>query len=237
MAVVFESSASGGGFPPISPSFVQGISAGTNRTALLAVMAVGGAAGPTMTATYNGVAMTQIRQSFASIFGRRISVTLFQMLDAALPALTGGYVMQYQAPEPYDSRAVSIVYNGVQQVLATTEAVAGSNNPPLSGVQSVNIAAVSPAGVVVDFLGAEPSAGPLTSTPGVGQTERQDVSDLDTLLVMSDKSYAGSGFDVNMTQTPSGSYFAFAYLAAVLREASAGPVSDARSAFLLGTEG
>lgn len=236
MPVVFESSAVGSGFPPGSPSFTQGISAGTNRTALLAVMTVGGGSAPTVTATYNAVAMTQIAQASATIFGRFIATTLFQMLDANLPVLTGGYPMVYTSPQPYDSRAYSCVYNGVQQVFAPTAGVSNSNNPPLSGFQTVSIAGVSPAGVVLDFFGAEPSAGPITSFPGALQVERADTSDLDTLLAASEKPYSGTSLQ-SMTQTPSGSYFAFAYLAAVLREFSSGPSTDARSAFLLGTEG
>lgn len=235
MAVTFESSASGGGFPPGSPTFVQGISAGTNRTALLAVMTVGGSAAPTVTATYNAVAMTQIAQASATIFGRFIATTLFQMLDASLPALTGGYPMVYTSATPYDSRAVSCVYNGVAQVLAPVASINGANNPPLSGLQSVSIAGVNPAGRVFDAFGAEPSSGPLTSTPGAGQVERADVSDLDTLLAVSDKAYSGTATQT-MEQTPSGSYFAFAYLAAILREAGA-PADAVRSAFLLGTQG
>ena len=234
MPVAFESSATGGGFPPGSPSFTQGISAGTNRTALLAVMTVGGGAAPTVTATYNAVAMTQIAQASATIFGRFIATTLFQMLDANLPALTGGYPMVYTSATPYDSRAYSCVYTGVQQVLAPTAGLSNSNNPPLSGFQTVNIAGVSPAGMVLDFFGAEPSAGPITSFPGALQVERSDTSDLDTLLAASEKPYSGSGLQ-SMTQTPSGSYFAFAYLAAVLQEVAA--ASATRSAFLLGTQG
>lgn len=236
MPVAFESSATGGGFPPSSPSFTQGISAGTNRTALLAVMTVGGSVAPTMTATYNGVAMTQIAQASSTIFGRIIATTLFQMLDANLPALTGGYPIVYTSAQPYDSRAVSCVYNGVAQVIAPVATLNGAQNPPLSGLRSINIAGVSPAGRVFDAFGAEPSSGPLTSTPGAGQVERADLSDIDTLLAASDKPYTGTGTQT-MEQTPSGSYFAFAYLAAILREASAGPSSEASSAFLLGTEG
>jgi hypothetical protein len=149
--------------------------------------------------------------------------------------LTGGYNLTYTASGPYDSRAVGIWYSGVEQVLATPTVVslAGQNNPPLSGIQNLAPTGLAPSGVILDFFGAEPSGGPLTSTPGAGQVARATASDIDTLISCSSKVYSGGGIQ-SVSQTPSGTYFTFAYLAAVLREAAS---TTSKTSFPLGTQG
>ncbi len=212
---------------PVSVTHSLGDPSGNNRIVLAFVEAIGGTVHTFTTADYDGVAMTQLAQVLSpTLFGRKVSITAFYLLDAALPATSGSYDFDFEiASGAYGSCSSVSSYTGVSQVAPPTQNDSDSNNPPLSGIQTVNITPGSSSGLLVDFFAAEPQSGPLTGAPGGSQTERLDASDLDELLCSSEKAYASTAAN-SMSYTPSGNYNAFAYLVAELAAAGGGSGAD-----------
>jgi len=226
MAVAHDSTASALISFPLNPQTVThslGDGSGNDRIVLAFVEAVGGTTHTFTTNDYDGVAMTQLAQiTSPTLFGRITSITVFYLLDASLPATSGSYDFDFEiASGAYGSIASVSSYTGVSQVAPPTANDSDSNNPPLSGIQTVNRTPTGGAGLLVDFFAAEPQSGPLTGAPGASQTERLDSSDIDELLCHSEKIYSNNNPN-SMSYTPSGSYNAFSYLVAELAEAGGG---------------
>jgi len=230
MAVTFDSIKTGGGFPS-NPTTISGhalgFGSGNDRIVLVFVGTVGGTLPPTfITASYNGVAMNQLVQSYATVFSSAWTSSVFYLLDSSLPSSAGSYDFQYQTSGgPFDSKVAIISYIGASQsVPLYTSSSLNEQNPAVSGTYSTNINLVSSAGMIVDNMVGLPSS-TATGTPGASQTERADTGDADEIFFVSDKTFSSSGSN-SMSWTPSTSYFCISHVLLELAQTNGIPATD-----------
>jgi hypothetical protein len=133
------------------------------------------------------------------------------LLDAGLP-VAGTYSAQYEIDAgAYGSTAIVASYYGVEQVAPSNyETQADSNNPALSGAQTLPLTGVGANSALVGGLGTESTGGELTYTPGAGQTQRAQVASGSNSVTVSDKS---NPVPSELSETPSGDYFSYAQIA------------------------
>ena len=225
MSVTFDASATGGGYPQIPQSFSHslGVGSGNDRVVLVFVESIGPSPHTFVTATYDGVAMTQLTQITASIFGRITAITVFYLLDANLPASSGSYTFAWEIDSgAYDSKVAVLSYSGVDQDAAPFDfsTSSDSNNPALSGSYSTNHTVVASNGLLVDGFGGEPVTTGSSGTPGGSQTERVDFTDVDEMLFVSEKAFTSSGSN-SMSWTPSVDYYTASHAIVELPEPAA----------------
>jgi hypothetical protein len=224
--VDFDAVGTGSGYPQniqnISHSL--GIASGNDRIVLGVVESIGPAPHTFNVFTYNGVAMTQLAQVTASIFGRIIAITVFYLLDANLPASAGTYTFSYRTINAYGSYAAALSYYNASQSAPGTASGFGSNNPPLSGAYTTNITPSSGNGMLVDFGALDVTASG-SGTPGTGQTERADIGSASERLLISEKPFSDNSAN-SMSYTPTMTYYAYAHLIAEIAGLGGGPVAE-----------
>jgi hypothetical protein len=223
MPVSFDSVNSSSGYPPngISVTHSLGSGSGNNRIVLVAIITVGGIGETVYSCTYNGTAMTLLREMSETYYGRETWVRVYQILDSGLPSSLGSYTVSVSfSGGAYFGIVSAIGYEGVNQVVPPYASSSGSTG--FSGEYSTNITVASSSGMLVDIGGVEASGGGVTSqAPSSGQTERSDMLYQEIDLAISEKAYSSSGPN-SMGQTPNGSYAGFGHVVVELEEAGDG---------------
>lgn len=229
MAVTFDASTSGGGFPGNTVTISgHSLAAGTDRIVLACIEILGPTAprffdvGP----NYNGTAMAFLFEASQAYYGRFVTMSIFYLLDASLPG-AGTYSMEYSTGGgPYGSTASVLSYQGVNQVAPPFDSGVGFSNPSFTGGTPVttNITLAASAGILVSAMGYEATGNVITS--GSGQTQRESPGSSD-YSVVSDKAFSSSGAN-SMTETPGNSYDAYAHVLIELAEpgGAAGPAQN-----------
>ncbi len=120
MAIVLENSDSYQlGFGNDTESFNINVGSGNDRLLLYIHQTEGNVAGLGCTASFNGVAMTQVSNAQVSRYGQIMRVQVFALYDSSLPASTGNYNLSTTALQPeYHHQGHFVLLSGVDQAAA-----------------------------------------------------------------------------------------------------------------------
>lgn len=233
MALTFDATANQSGYPPgtISVSHSLGSGSGNNRILLVGCVTLGPGPHTYSANTYNGTTMnTLVSVTSPSYFGRISQVTVFYLLDSALPASSGSYTCSITCSGPYGGVLSVLSYTAAAQSAPPYVSASNFNNPPLSGIQTTNITVAGSSGSLVDFFGGEHSGTAPAFTPGSGQTTRLTAAN-NPFITASDKGFSSSGSN-SMAQTPDQSYWSYCH--AVLECVGVGGAVAATNAAIIG---